>query len=138
MAIEAEPDHQFFKYGYLGKNYQPSVTRTCRTLRQELLPFFWETKFNMEFYSWGTAASQLGEVLKTVGKDARHAMRGLWARGYDNVDVPKIGIEQDLRVRKGWNFEFELGELKGPIAQLRWDEEFGFWEREVAYNVKFH
>ena len=58
------------------KVHQPPITRTCRCLREELMPYYYGSKVSVDFMLGGDIG-KVGKWLRITGPDNRRMVRGM-------------------------------------------------------------
>lgn len=117
MAIDNEPAYNSMRTLKptlrTNHSHQPAITSTCRTVRQETLPYFYATHFVAK---WNVTRDEeelklVGRLLRLTGQQNREAVQGLqvsddWA--YEDHVVEKDFVRRTLRSTSTWDFEFRL------------------------------
>lgn len=82
----------------------PAITRTCNALRQELLPYYYRSKVDLDVRP-GEAFQIAGKWLNAIGAESRRMIRGLELRTRDACPT-KIKFERSADF--WWELELVL------------------------------
>ncbi|KAK4611728.1 hypothetical protein CLAFUW4_13312 [Fulvia fulva] len=93
--------------------HQPPITRTCRLLREELLPYFYSTKV---LITCGADDEELGLWLRTIGPENRRAIVGI-----KRATFCPGGMDEESEYKENWGVELkiEMETLTNGIKQLQ-------------------
>ncbi|KAK4621254.1 hypothetical protein CLAFUW4_06980 [Fulvia fulva] len=86
---------------------KPAITRTCKALRHELLPLYYEQKIDLDlresrFWLWGSLTRRW---LQAIGATNRKAIRGMSLVSSDwDIDY----LNKELRLRWGVGLKLEI------------------------------
>lgn len=84
---------------------QPAITRTCRILRQELLPYYYKTRVQMTIYA-GLVSDPESDVerwLQAIGHENRLSLRGLQV-----VSVVMDADAAAAKAKRHWGLQVEF------------------------------
>ncbi|UJO23814.1 uncharacterized protein CLAFUR5_12682 [Fulvia fulva] len=116
-----EPDFDLIaqeKWQRMLRLHQPAITRTCRALREELLPYFYQQRVIMNeapFASW-EHVHRLGQFLRAIGRDNRRHVTGGQVFSYDDTAGGTEKLED--MIRRKWKVQCEVVVLAEHDAGL--------------------
>lgn len=117
---------------------QPPITRTCRALRDELLPFYYRSKINIQLEALGIPWVVLRPTpdyrllvawLWAIGKDNRRNVRGVCRRfitrgPYASTHMEVLKERLLEAMGEQWQIEAELVEVKVEHSTVQYMVKF--------------
>ncbi|KAK4497309.1 hypothetical protein PRZ48_011759 [Zasmidium cellare] len=109
MVIDDIPEVTMYTFRrFPCKDHQAPILRTCRVVREELLPYFWEAGVKVTC-SYGLELGYLRDLLAHVGEEHRRAMCDV--RFEYGVGSRAETLARLFRVNL-WDIDFELTDRK--------------------------
>lgn len=107
--------------------HQPAITRTCRVLREELLPYFYQTKVTFTIQHASTSQEYIRGFLKGIGASNRQNIRYAWAEGKKRRPV---GLSRKV-------VSHYVGDLPLNLVPVERDRYGTRFEKGELYLVRF-
>ncbi|KAK4632254.1 hypothetical protein CLAFUW4_03655 [Fulvia fulva] len=109
------------------RSMRPAITHTCRTLRDELLPYFYRTRGDFTVEWWTLGACILGQWLRSIDASRRSAVRNLhierveWTLAQKERQGTDLVEEMEGHVGEKWGVELkmELEAVEGLSAKYK-------------------
>ncbi|KAK4623751.1 hypothetical protein CLAFUW4_05338 [Fulvia fulva] len=108
LAVDDHPrPHELFHpYRGRGAPHQPPITRVCRILRGELLPYFYRT-WGSHMIHWGNAGST-GRWLRAIGVENRRHVRGAFFLASSAHEAVHGKKDLQRRLKRTWAFDLRV------------------------------